>query len=254
VDTSFSGKVALVTGGGSGIGRAAARLFAQRGARVVVADVDAPAAADAVRDIVAAGGTAEPCTVDVSDDDAVAAMVALTLDRFDRLDCAFNNAGISAGFSAFHDVEPAEFARVLAVNLTGVFLCMRHELRVMAEQGTGGAIVNTSSGAGVVASPGQPHYTASKHGVLGLTKVAAAEYAGRGIRVNAVLPGTTDTPMLRRYLEQNPGVERLILRSMPAGRLARADEVAEAAVWLCSDAASFVSGESMLVDGGQVAR
>jgi NAD(P)-dependent dehydrogenase (short-subunit alcohol dehydrogenase family) len=254
VDTSFEGKVALVTGAGSGIGRAAANLFAQRGAQVMVADVDARAAADVAREIVAGGGTAEPCVADVSDEEAVAAMVALTIDRFHHLDCAFNNAGISAGFAAFHDTGPDEFARVLAVNLTGVFLCMRHELRVMVAQATGGAIVNTSSGAGVVASPGQPHYTASKHGVLGLTKVAAAEYAARGIRVNAVLPGTTDTPMLRRYLDDNPGVEKLILRSMPAGRLARPDEVAEAAVWLCSDAASFVSGESMLVDGGQVAR
>jgi NAD(P)-dependent dehydrogenase (short-subunit alcohol dehydrogenase family) len=252
--TEFAGKVAVVTGGGSGIGRASALELASRGARVVVADIVADAARAVAAEIGATGGEAVGCAVDVTDDAACAEMVATAVDRFGRLDCACNAAGISTGFSAFHEVTPQDFAHVLAVNLGGVFSCMRHELARLVEQGVGGAIVNISSGAGVVASPGQPQYTAAKHGVLGLTKVAAAEYARQGIRVNAVLPGTTDTPMLRRYLDENPGVDKIILRTMPAGRLGTPEEVAAAVVWLCSDAASFVNGESMLVDGGQVCR
>lgn len=253
MEQDFSGKVALVTGGASGIGRAACLQFAARGAAVLVADLDGAGAAALTGEIVAAGGRAEAWEVDVADDTAVAAMVQAALERLGGLDCAFNNAGVAPGFSAFPDVTPDDWSRVIAVNLTGVFQCLRHELPAMAARG-GGAIVNTSSGAGVVPAPGQPHYTASKHGVLGLTKVAAQEYAPQGVRVNAILPGTTDTPMLRGYLDENPGVEKIILRTMPMGRLATAEEVAAAAVWLCSEQASFVSGESMLVDGAQVCR
>jgi NAD(P)-dependent dehydrogenase (short-subunit alcohol dehydrogenase family) len=230
----FDGKVALVTGGAGGIGAAAAVLFAGRGAKVVVADRDVDGAAETVA--------------------TVGALVAAAVAAYGRLDCAFNNAGISPGVAAFTDVEADDWQRVIAINLTGVFWCMQAELRQLVGQGSGGVIVNTSSGAGVVAAPGQPAYTAAKHGVLGLTKAAAQEYARAGIRVNAILPGTTDTPMLRRFIAENPEMERPMRRMLPTGEFGTAEKVAEAAVWLCSDAASFVSGESMLVDGGQVCR
>jgi NAD(P)-dependent dehydrogenase (short-subunit alcohol dehydrogenase family) len=242
-------KVALVTGGGSGIGRAAALLFARDGAQVVVADVnDANAQATATL-IGDAGGDATACTVDVRDDASVAAMVATATERYGRLDAAFNNAGISPDAKPFTEHTLAEWQRVIDVNLTGVFLCLQAELRVMVEQG-GGAIVNTSSGAGVVAAPGQPQYTAAKHGVLGLTKQVAQEYARAGVRVNAILPGMTDTPMMQEYLVEHGAMVRML----PFGRLATADEVAQAAVWLCSDAASYVSGASLVVDGATICR
>jgi NAD(P)-dependent dehydrogenase (short-subunit alcohol dehydrogenase family) len=195
------------------------------------------------------GGDAVACTVDVRDDASVAAMVALAVERFGRLDWAFNNAGISPVAKPFTEHSRDEWQRVLDVNLTGVFLCMQHEVRHMVAQG-GGAIVNTSSGAGVVAAPGQPQYTAAKHGVLGLTKAAAQEYARAGIRVNAILPGMTDTPMMQDYLAEHSSMTRML----PMGRLATAEEVAQAAVWLCSDAASYVSGTSLVVDGATICR
>jgi NAD(P)-dependent dehydrogenase (short-subunit alcohol dehydrogenase family) len=250
----FDGKVVLVTGGAGGIGAAAAALFAGRGASVVVADRDLAGAASTVADIRAAGGVAVEHAVDVSDLDSVGALVDAAVASYGRLDCAFNNAGISLGVDAFTDVSIDDWQRVIAINLTGVFWCMQAELRQLVRQGDGGVIVNTSSGAGVVAAPGQPAYTASKHGVLGLTKLAAQEYARSGIRVNAILPGTTDTPMLRRFLAENPEMEKPMRRMTATGEFGLPDKVAEAAVWLCSDAASFVSGESMLVDGGQVCR
>src|SRR4029079_3121569 len=186
--------------------------------------------------------------------DSVDALVAATVSHFGRLDCAFNNAGISPGVSAFTDVSVDDWQRVIAINLTGVFWCMQAALRQFVSQGEGGVIVNTSSGAGVVAAPGQPAYTAAKHGVLGLTKGAAQEYARSGIRVNAIRPGTTDTPMLRKFIAENPEMEKPMRRMTATGEFGLPEKVAEAAVWLCSDAASFVSGESMLVDGGQVCR
>ncbi len=250
----FDGKVALVTGGAGGIGAAAALLFAGRGAKVVVADRDVDGAAATVAAIGAAGGVAVEHAVDVSDASSVGALVDATVSAYGRLDCAFNNAGISPGVAAFTDVAADDWQRVIAINLTGVFWCMQAELRQLVSQGSGGVIVNTSSGAGVVAAPGQPAYTAAKHGVLGLTKTAAQEYARAGIRVNAILPGTTDTPMLRKFIAENPEMERPMRRMMPTGEFGLPEKVAEAAVWLCSDAASFVSGESMLVDGGQVCR
>jgi NAD(P)-dependent dehydrogenase (short-subunit alcohol dehydrogenase family) len=250
----FDGKVVLVTGGAGGIGAAAAMLFAGRGAKVAVADRDVDGAAATVATIGAAGGVAVEHAVDVSDADSVGALVDATVAAYGRLDCAFNNAGISPGVAAFTDVAADDWQRVIAVNLTGVFWCMQAELRQLVSQGSGGVIVNTSSGAGVVAAPGQPAYTAAKHGVLGLTKTAAQEYARAGIRVNAILPGTTDTPMLRKFIAENPEMERPMRKMMPTGEFGLPEKVAEAAVWLCSDAASFVSGESMLVDGGQVCR
>jgi NAD(P)-dependent dehydrogenase (short-subunit alcohol dehydrogenase family) len=250
----FDGKVVIVTGGAGGIGAAAAALFAGRGAKVVVADRDVEGAAATVATIGAAGGVAVEHAVDVGDPESVGALVAAAVATYGGLDCAFNNAGISPGVAAFHDVTPADWQRVIDVNLSGVFWCMQAELRQFVSQGRGGVIVNTSSGAGVVAAPGQPAYTAAKHGVLGLTKGAAQEYARAGIRVNAILPGTTDTPMLRKFIAENPEMEKPMRRTTATGEFGLPEKVAEAAVWLCSDAASFVSGESMLVDGGQVCR
>ena len=244
-----AGKVVLVTGGAGGIGEAAARQFAAQGAaHVAVADIDADGAGATAS---AVGGSAWP--TDVTDEAAVAAMVDGIVAEHGRLDVAFNNAGISDMMSEFHQLEATRWDRMIAVNLTSVFLCMKHELRHMAEQG-GGAIVNTSSGAGVVAAPGQPHYTAAKHGVVGLTKAAAQEYARRGIRVNAVLPGSTDTPMIRRFIGDNEEIAKMIAATNIGGRMLTPDEVAEAAVWLASDAASMVNGQSLIVDGGGLVR
>ena len=181
-------------------------------------------------------------------------MVAFAVERFGRLDCACNVAGISVEPKPFVDVTRDDWQRVIDVDLTGVFVCMQHELRQMLAQGHGGAIVNVSSGAGVVPAPGQPHYTAAKHAVLGLTKHAAQEYARAGIRVNAVLPGQTETEPMKAYLDAQPDHGERLLRRMPMGRMARPDEIAESIAWLCSDASSYVNGVSLLVDGGQIAR
>ena len=250
------GKVVLVTGGAGGIGRAAARQFAAQGAaHVAVADIDADGARSAADEIGARGPQprASAWPADVTDEAAVAAMVDGIVAAHGRLDAAFNNAGISDMMAEFHQLEQACWDRMIAGNLTSVFLCMKHELRHMAAQG-GGAVVNTSSGAGVVAAPGQPHYTAAKHGVVGLTKAAAQEYARRGIRVNAVLPGSTDTPMIRRFIGDNTDIAKLIAASNIGGRMLTPDEVAETAVWLASDAASMVNGQSLIVDGGGLVR
>src|SRR3990172_2322109 len=181
------------------------------------------------------------------------AAVATALSAFGRLDCAVNNAGTTGASGRLEEIDLEGWTRTLMVNLTGVFLCMKHEIAAMARQG-GGAIVNVSSGAGLIAVPGLAPYCASKHGVLGLTKTAAVENARTGVRVNAICPASTDTPMLRASIANVPGVEKMILASQPGGRFGRPEEIAEAAVWLCSDRASFVSGESMLVDAAAVAR
>jgi NAD(P)-dependent dehydrogenase (short-subunit alcohol dehydrogenase family) len=181
-------------------------------------------------------------------------MVAFVVERFGRIDCACNVAGISVEPKPFVDHTPAEWQRVIDVDLTGAFLCMQHEIRRMLEQGTGGAIVNVSSGAGVVPAPGQPHYTAAKHGVLGLTKHAAQEYARQGIRVNAVLPGPTETEPMKAFLDAQPDHGERMLRHLPMGRMAQTEEIAASIAWLCSDASSYVNGVSLLVDGGQIAR
>jgi NAD(P)-dependent dehydrogenase (short-subunit alcohol dehydrogenase family) len=249
----LAGKATLVTGGASGIGRATALAMAREGARVLVCDTDEAGGERVAAEIRGAGGAACFLKVDVTREADVEAMVKCAVSEFGRLDCAVNNAGITGGGGAIPDLSLEQWSQTLAINLTGVFLCLKHELRVMRAQKSG-AIVNMSSGAGVIAVPGLAAYCASKHGVLGLTKTAAVENARGGVRVNAILPGSTDTPMLAKAMSSDPKLRKLIESSSPAGRLGLPEEIAEAAVWLCSDRASFVSGESMLVDGGSVAR
>ena len=251
--TDLTGRVALVTGAASGIGRATAQVLAAWGASVVLADVDESGAAETAA-LIDAEERVAVVQADVTVEGDVAMMIAFTVECFGRLDCACNVAGISVEPKAFVDVERAEWQRVLDVDLSGVFVCMQYELRQMLAQGDGGAIVNVSSGAGVVPAPGQPHYTAAKHAVLGLTKHAAQEYARAGIRVNAVLPGQTETEPMKAYLDAQPDGGEKLLRRMPMGRMARPSEIAESIAWLCSDASSYVNGVSLLVDGGQIAR
>lgn len=247
------GKVALVTGAASGIGRATALALAREGAKLLVCDVDDAQGKSTVGEIAAAGGEARYAHVDVTDESQVEAMLRKALESFGRLDCAVNNAGITGPGGLIPDYDLETWNRILAVDLTGVFLCLKHEIPVLRDAG-GGAIVNMASGAGLIAVPGLAPYCASKHGVLGLTKTAALENATSGVRVNAICPGSTDTPLLRGAMAQDPRLEKMVLANQPGGRLGLPEEIAEAAVWLCSDRASFVTGESMLVDGGAVAR
>jgi len=245
----FRGQVALVTGASSGMGLATARAFAEAGAAVVLADINETALRTATDELKLAGHQAMGVTCDVSDEAQAAAMVERTVASFGRLDMAFNNAGIQVPPSDAAD-EPAEhFDRVNAINLRGVWTCMKHELRHMRAQGSG-AIVNCSSLGGLVGLPSRAAYHASKHGVIGLTKSAALEYAPRGIRINAVCPGTIDTPMVADMLEKQADAMKEIMRDQPIGRLGRSDEIAAAVLWLCSPGASFVLGVALPVDGG----
>ncbi|HPG25597.1 MAG TPA: SDR family oxidoreductase [Myxococcota bacterium] len=253
------GRVALVTGAGSGIGRASAILFAQEGAKVAVVDRNEAGAKETARAIEAAGGEAIALAVDVTDEAAVAGMIAETVARFGRLDAAMNNAGITSPPFLFHEMPLDEWHRMIGVNLTAVFLCMKHEIAQMLTQsplGAGrGAIVNTSSGAAIVPAPGQPHYTAAKHGVVGLMKNVAQEYVKQGIRCNSILPGITDTPMVMESIERGgPGRRELLESTAAGGVLSTPEEMAEAAVWLCSDRARRVNGQGLVVDGGGVLR
>lgn len=247
------GKVALVTGGGSGIGRESALLFAAEGARVFVADLDAAKARSTADEIARSGGRAAHARVDVSDEAQVVGMLSHCVEEFGALDCALNNAGVGGPSGPLDEVELAAWNHTLAVNLTGVFLCMKHEIPRMRERGSG-AIVNMASGAGLIGTPGLSPYCASKHAVLGITKTAALENARAGIRINAICPGSIDTPMLQGAMALGDGVAAMIRASMPIGRLGTPREIAEAVVWLCSDRASLVTGASMGVDGGAVAR
>jgi NAD(P)-dependent dehydrogenase (short-subunit alcohol dehydrogenase family) len=244
-DRPFEGKVALVTGAASGIGRASSLAFARGGAKVAVADINVDGGEETVRMIEAAGGEALFVRTDVSQAADVAALIESVVQRFGRLDCAHNNAGILGRFAPTADCAEEEFDRTIAINLRGVFLCLKHEIPQMLASG-GGAIVNTSSVAGLVAQPGLSAYTASKHGVAGLTKAAAIEYAQHGIRVNAVCPGFIDTPMTAPFSKARDYSKD---PTLPMRRLGTPEEVAEAVVWLCSDAASYVTGHLLTVDG-----
>jgi NAD(P)-dependent dehydrogenase (short-subunit alcohol dehydrogenase family) len=245
----FDGKVILVTGAASGIGRAAALQFAEEGGLVVVADVDRPGAEETVELVRAAGGDATALTVDVADPGAVQAMVADTVATYGGLHVALNNAGVMGANLEIVDMPDDVWQRGIDVMLTGVFLCLKHEIPAMLASG-GGAIVNTSSGAGLIGFPGHANYVAAKHGVIGLTKAAALENITKGIRINAICPGTARSRMVDEWLDGSAEAEAGIAALHPIGRIAEPEEIARAAVWLASDAASFVVGVALPVDGG----
>src|SRR3954462_2802143 len=248
---NFEGKVAFVTGGASGIGRAAALAFARAGASVAVADVGEQANQETARLIEQEGGRALAVRCDVTRADEVKAALAKTAEAFGRLDFAFNNAGIEPRKPApTADYDEDEWERILDVNLRGVFLCMKHEIPLILKSG-GGASVNTSSGAGVIGIKGSPAYTAAKHGVIGLTRAAALDYAAQNIRINAVCPGYIDTPMMGRFTGGTPEGRAKVIAEEPAGRMGKPEEIAAAVLWLCSDGAAFMVGHAMVIDGGQ---
>jgi NAD(P)-dependent dehydrogenase (short-subunit alcohol dehydrogenase family) len=249
----FTGQVALVTGASSGMGLATSQAFAAAGAAVVMADINTAALTHHADTLTAAGHRALPISCDVAHEGSVAAAVRTAVDTYGRLDMAFNNAGIQVPPTDAAD-EPAEvFDRVNAINLRGVWACMKHELAVMRPQGRG-AIVNCSSLGGLVGLPGRAAYHASKHGVIGLTTSAALEYAPRGIRINAVCPGTFATPMVDDMIAKGELDHDQAVANQPIGRLGRPDEIAAAVLWLCSPAASFVVGVALPVDGGYTAQ
>src|SRR5579884_244651 len=249
----FSGKVALVTGAGSGIGRASAQAFANAGASVIVADVVVEGGEETVQLIKQTGGEATFVRADVSRASEVEALVRQTIETYGRLDYAHNNAGIEGASAGTVDYSEEAWDRVIAINLKGVWLCMKYEIPAMLKQG-GGAIVNTASVAGLIGFERLPAYNASKHGVVGLTRTAALEYAAKNIRVNCVCPGVIRTPMVERILDTGGFTEQELRAGEPVGRMGQPEEIAQGVVWLLSDAASFVTGHPMVIDGGWVAR
>ncbi len=248
----MAGKVALVTGGSTGIGKAAALVFAREGARVAIASRTRKTGEAAVAEVQAAGGEAFWIETDVTQAAQVEAMVQATVDTFGRLDYAFNNAGSGGGGGLTAEIEEADWDKTITGYLKSVWLCMKYELLHMLPLGYG-SIVNNSSVDGKRGFPWDPAYSAAKHGVIGLTKSAALQYADKGVRVNAVCPGWIKTPPIDDWIEKEPEMEGLMLAHQPIGRLGRAEEVAEAVVWLCSDRASLVIGVSLDVDGGYLA-
>ena len=249
----FNGKVALVTGAGSGMGLATAIAFAESGAAVTLADINQTAVENAKDELTAAGHQALAVRCDVSDEDEVAAMVSATVDAFGRLDAAFNSAGIQSPATDTADERADRFDLVSAINMRGVWACMKHELRQMRAQGSG-AIVNCSSLGGLVGVPGRAAYHATKHGVIGLTRSAALEYASRGVRINAICPGTIDTPMVRQMIDDGDLDLDQSIAALPIGRLGTAEEMAASVLWLCSPGAGFVVGVALPVDGGWTAQ
>lgn len=245
-------KVALVTGGGGGIGRATALAFAEEGATVVVADVMVEGGEETVQMIKKAGGETLFIKTDVSRADDVASLINKAVDAYGRLDCAFNNAGIEGEIASLQDLSEENWDRVININMKGVWLCMKYEIPQMLKQGSG-AIVNTSSIAGLT---GQATiaYGASKHGVVGMTKVAALENATNGIRVNAVCPAAIYTPMVANLMNSDENIKAYIENMQPMGRVGQPEEIAQSVVWLCSDAASFITGHALPIDGGLVAK
>jgi NAD(P)-dependent dehydrogenase (short-subunit alcohol dehydrogenase family) len=250
-DGSFTGKVAIVTGAAGGIGRASASAFAARGAHVVVADIDVEHGNETVSLIASAGGSAQFVPTDVAQSDDVQALVDATMRDHGRLDFAHNNAGVAGANLPVAELPEAEWDRVMGVMLRGVYLCMKYEIPPMLAAGAG-AIVNTASGAGLVGYANQSAYVASKHGVIGLTKSGALEYGARGIRINAVCPGTVWSPMVHNAVAAYPGLQADLEKMHPIGRLGHAEEIAAAVMWLCSDDSSFVLGHALSVDGGYV--
>ncbi|HEX6244378.1 MAG TPA: SDR family oxidoreductase [Polyangiales bacterium] len=250
----LAGKVALVTGGGGGIGRATCLAFAREGAKVAVVDVDGSSAVEVAKAVAGLGGEAIAIVTDVSRSEQVSAMVEQIVARFGRLDVAFNNAGIDIEHEPLAKTREEDFDRLLSVNVKGVWLCMKFEIEQMLKQGGGGAIVNTSSIGGLIGAPRQPIYGATKHAVLGLTKAAAVEYGRKGIRINAVCPGIIRTEMTERAIAREPKRQAYIDQAHPIGRLGEAEDIARSVVFLSSEDAAFILGHSLAVDGGFTAR
>ena len=253
MNLSFENKVALVTGAGSGMGLTTTKAFAEAGAAVVLADISENSVRSVAEELVSAGCKAIAVRCNVADEADVAAMIEQTVSTFGRLDAAFNNAGVQSLPVETADASGEEFDRVNAINLRGVWNCMKYELRQMREQGSG-AIVNNSSIGGLIGLPGRAIYHASKHGVIGLTRSAALEYASRGIRINAICPGAIETPMVADMIVRERISQEDLIKDQPTGRLGRPEDIASAVLWLCSPGAGFVIGHALAVDGGYTAQ